>query len=85
MGLTAKEQKRLKRLERVARQGRFVIYPLVAMSLFMLGMTLYAFLIGEQQCVVMLFFLMAGYILSLVLYLRHARIDLHIIKKLQGN
>lgn len=82
--LTAKEQRALRRLERLIRQGRFVVYPLVAMFFLMVGVTLYAFLVGAEQCVVMLFFLVAAHPLYCVMYFTQARLHLRIIKKLQG-
>ncbi len=85
MELTPKEQKRLRRLERAARQDRFVVYPLAAVFLVSLGVTGHAVLTGREQCVVQLFILISGYpMVGLVMSVQRQQL-FRIVKKLQGS
>lgn len=84
MELTPKEERRLRRLERMARQGKFMVYPLAAMFLVSLGVTVHAFLTGREQCVVQLFILISGYFFLAVQLQVRAQHLFRIVKKLRN-
>lgn len=84
MELTPKEQKRLRRLERAARQDRFVVYPLAVTFLVSLGVTIHAALTGRPDCIVQSWILITGYPMVGVLISVQRQQLFRIVKKLQN-
>lgn len=82
MELTPKEQKRIKRLERIARSSRIWDYLLAAMAFVVLGISVYCTL-ANQRMWTRIFLFLSALLFMVLMYLRDTRFLVHIIKKLR--